>query len=109
MPGAEPHRTIAHFDLDCFFVSVECLKNRSLVGKPIAVGGNGDRGVVVSCSYEARKFGVRAAMPARQARTLCPELIFVHGDIDDYSKYSRLVTEIIAEEVPLFEKSSIDE
>jgi DNA polymerase-4 len=102
-------RTIAHFDLDCFFVSVECLKNKSLLGKPIAVGGNGDRGVVVSCSYEARKFGVRSAMPARQARQLCPELIFVHGDVDSYSQYSREVTQIIADEVPSFEKSSIDE
>lgn len=107
--STDRQRTIAHFDLDCFFVSVECLKNKSLVGKPIAVGGNGDRGVVVSCSYEARKFGVRAAMPARQARELCPELIFVHGDMDDYAYFSRKVTDIIASEVPLFEKSSIDE
>lgn len=103
------NRTIAHFDLDCFFVSVECLKNKRLLGKPIAVGGNGDRGVVVSCSYEARKFGVRSAMPGKLAKRLCPELIFVRGDMDSYSKFSREVTEIIADEVPLFEKSSIDE
>lgn len=103
------HRTIAHFDLDCFFVSVECLKNKSLLGKPIAVGGSSDRGVITSCSYEARKFGVKSAMPARQAKKLCPELIIVSGDMDSYSKFSREVTEIIADEVPLFEKSSIDE
>ena len=103
------NRTIAHFDLDCFFVSVECLKNKKLLGKPIAVGGDGDRGVVVSCSYEARKFGVRSAMPGKLAKRLCPELIFVSGDMDSYSKFSREVTEIIADEVPLFEKSSIDE
>jgi DNA polymerase-4 len=103
------NRTIAHFDLDCFYVSVECLKNRKLIGKPIAVGGNGERGVVVSCSYEARKFGVKSAMPGKLAKRLCPELIFVSGDMDSYSKFSREVTEIIAEEVPLFEKSSIDE
>ena len=103
------NRTIAHFDLDSFFVSVECLKNNKLIGKPIAVGGNSERGVVVSCSYEARKFGVRAAMPGKLAKRLCPELIFVSGDMDSYSKFSREVTEIIAEEVPMFEKSSIDE
>lgn len=103
------NRTIAHFDLDSFYVSVECLKNRALIGKPIAVGGSADRGVVVSCSYEARKFGVKAAMPGKLAKRLCPELIFVRGDMDSYSKFSREVTEIIADEVPLFEKSSIDE
>jgi DNA polymerase-4 len=103
------NRTIAHFDLDCFFVSVECLKNSRLIGKPIAVGGNGERGVVVSCSYEARRFGVRSAMPGKLAKRLCPELIFVSGDMDSYSKFSREVTEIIAGEVPMFEKSSIDE
>jgi DNA polymerase-4 len=103
------NRTIAHFDLDSFFVSVECLKNRSLIGKPIAVGGHSERGVIASCSYEARKFGVKSAMPVRLARRLCPELIIVSGDMDSYSQFSREVTEIIAERVPVFEKSSIDE
>jgi len=103
------NRTIAHFDLDSFYVSVECLKNKALIGKPIAVGGSADRGVVVSCSYEARKFGVKAAMPGKLARRLCPEIIFVRGDMDSYSRFSREVTEIIADEVPFFEKSSIDE
>ena len=102
-------RTIAHFDLDSFFVSVECLKNKSLTGKPIAVGGHGDRGVITSCSYEARKFGVTSAMPAKLARRLCPELIIVKGDMDSYLQFSRYVTALIAESVPLFEKASIDE
>jgi DNA polymerase-4 len=106
-----PHskRNIAHFDLDSFFVSVECLKNSKLKGRPIAVGGHSDRGVIASCSYEARKFGVRSAMPVRLAKRLCPELLLVRGDMDTYSMYSRMVTDIISEDVPLFEKSSIDE
>ena len=102
-------RHIAHFDLDAFFVSVECLKNSSLKGKPLLVGGSGDRGVVAACSYEARKFGIHSAMPIKLARRLCPEAIIIRGDMESYSKYSRLVTEIIQENVPLFEKASIDE
>ena len=103
------HRNIAHFDLDSFFVSVECLKNSALKGRPIAVGGSSDRGVIASCSYEARQFGVHSAMPVKIARRLCPDLYLVRGDGDSYSKYSRLVTDIIADSVPRFEKSSIDE
>lgn len=102
-------RHIAHFDLDSFFVSVECLKNSALKGKPVAVGGHSDRGVIASCSYEARKFGVHSAMPVRLAKRLCPELQIVKGDMDSYSKFSNLVTEIISSETPLFEKTSIDE
>jgi DNA polymerase IV len=102
-------RHIAHFDLDAFFVSVECLKNSRLKGKPLLVGGSGDRGVVAACSYEARKFGIHSAMPMKLARRLCPEAIIIRGDMESYSKYSRLVTEIMQENVPLFEKSSIDE
>lgn len=109
MISATQHKNIAHLDLDSFFVSVECLKNSSLKNKPIAVGGHSDRGVVASCSYEARKFGVKSAMPVRLAKRLCPELLIVRGDMDSYSKYSRLVTDIVADKVPLFEKSSIDE
>lgn len=109
MPTNADHRTIAHFDLDSFFVSVERRKNPSLCGKPIAVGGHSDRGVIASCSYEARKFGVKSAMPTRVAKRLCPELIIVRGDMDSYCEYSRLVTDIISDHVPLFEKSSIDE
>ena len=87
-------RTIVHCDLDAFFVSVERLLNSELVGKPVLIGGNSDRGVVASCSYEARKFGVHSAMPMRLARQLCPEAILVRGDHDLYSKYSNIVTEI---------------
>jgi DNA polymerase-4 len=103
------YRHIAHFDLDAFFVSVECLKNSRLKGKPLLVGGSGDRGVVTCCSYEARKFGIHSAMPMRFARRLCPEAVIIRGDMESYSKYSGLVTEIIRDNVPLFEKASIDE
>lgn len=102
-------RAIAHFDLDSFYVSVERKYNRAYIGRPIAVGGQSDRGVIASCSYEARKFGVRSAMPVRLARRLCPELQVIKGDMERYANESRIVTEIIAENVPLFEKSSIDE
>src|SRR5690606_14303786 len=81
-------RTIVHFDLDTFFVSVERLINSSLNGKPVLIGGTSDRGVVASCSYEARQFGVHSAMPMRLAKQLCPEAIVVRGDYDQYSKYS---------------------
>jgi DNA polymerase-4 len=96
-------------DLDSFFVSVERLYDSRLNGKPILIGGSGDRGVVASCSYEARKFGVHSAMPMRTARQLCPEALIIRGDFEKYSQKSNEITEIIREEVPLFEKSSIDE
>lgn len=99
---------IAHFDLDSFFVSVEVLHNPSLKGKPVAVGG-GERGVVAACSYEARKFGIHSAMPMRRALQLCPQLIVTNASRHQYSYYSRWVTNLIAEKVPLFEKASIDE
>jgi DNA polymerase-4 len=102
-------RTILHMDLDSFFVSVERLKDPSLLGKPVIVGGVGARGVVSSCSYEARKFGVHSAMAGGQAHRLCPHGIFLPGDAASYSKYSRMVTQIIADSAPLFEKASIDE
>ncbi|HTI12533.1 MAG TPA: DNA polymerase IV [Puia sp.] len=105
----QPHRHIAHFDLDAFFVSVECLKDSRLKGKPLIVGGSGDRGVVAACSYEARKFGIHSAMPIRLARRLCPEVLIIRGDMESYSKYSHLVTEIMQDNTPLFEKASIDE
>jgi DNA polymerase IV len=103
------NRSIVHFDLDAFYVHVEYLHNARLRGRPIAVGGHSDRGVIASCSYEARRFGVHSAMPTRLAKQLCPELILIRGDMDSYSRYSNLVTEIIRSEVPVFEKSSIDE
>ncbi|TAM95633.1 MAG: DNA polymerase IV [Chitinophagaceae bacterium] len=100
---------IVHLDLDTFFVSVERLHHRDLMGKPVLVGGFSDRAVVASCSYEARKFGVHSAMPMRLARQLCPEAIVVRGDHDEYSRFSRMVTEIIEERTPVVEKASIDE
>ena len=106
---AEPQRHIAHFDLDAFFVSVECLQNPALKGKPLLVGGTSDRGVVAACSYEARKYGIQSAMPMKQAMKLCPQAIVVKGTRHLYGHYSRMVTDIIAEKVPVFQKASIDE
>ena len=105
------NRAILHLDLDAFFVSVERLRNDALRRKPLIIGGDprSSRGVVACCSYEARAFGVHAAMPLRLARRLCPEAIVLRGDMEAYSNYSKLVTEIIEEEAPLFEKASIDE
>jgi len=104
-----PERQIVHMDMDTFFVSVERLKNPKLVGMPVLVGGFSDRAVVASCSYETRKFGVHSAMPMKLARQLCPEAIVVKGDMDSYSDYSKMVTQVIADKAPVFEKTSIDE
>jgi len=104
-----PQRYIAHFDLDSFFVSVEMLQDPSLLGKAVVVGGSRDRGVVTTCSYEARKFGVRSAMPMRKAMELCPQAIIVKSSYGLYAKYSAWVTEIISASAPLYEKASIDE
>lgn len=101
-------RAIVHMDMDTFFVSCERLQNRELKEIPLIIGG-GDRGVVASCSYEARKFGVRSAMPIRMALRLCPDAKVVKGDYELYSKLSHLVTEVIQERVPIVEKASIDE
>lgn len=102
-------RQIVHIDLDSFFVSVERLKDPSLNGKAVIIGGTTDRGVVASCSYETREFGVRSAMPIKQARQLCPHAIIIGGSYGEYSSASKRVTDIIRGEVPLFEKTSIDE
>lgn len=102
-------RTIVHLDLDTFFVSVERLLNSALNGKPILIGSLSDRGVVASCSYEARQFGVHSAMPMKLALNLCRDATVIRGDMDLYTKYSRLVTDIIADKAPLYEKASIDE
>ena len=102
-------RTVLHLDLDTFFVSVERLINPALERRPVIVGGMGDRGVVSTCSYEARRFGVHSAQPMRLAKQLCPQAVFIGGDMELYSRYSRLVTEIIADRAPVFEKTSIDE
>jgi DNA polymerase-4 len=104
-----PFRTIAHFDLDAFFVEVEILNRPELRGKPLIVGGSRERGVVTTCSYEARRFGVHSAMPMSRAVQLCPQAIILPGSRGEYSKFSRWVTEIIAAKAPLFEKASIDE
>ena len=101
-------RAIAHMDLDTFFVSCERLQESKLNGIPVIIGG-GDRGVVASCSYEARYFGVRSAMPIKMAMRLCPEAKVIRGDYERYSKLSKEVTEIIQEKVPVLEKASIDE
>lgn len=103
------NRSIMHIDLDSFFVSVERLINPALAGKPVLVGGSGDRGVVASCSYEAREFGIHSAMPMRMARQLCPDAVVVRGDFGEYGKYSDIITEIVKEDVPVYEKTSIDE
>lgn len=102
-------QTISHLDLDTFFVSVERLLDSKLVGRPVLIGGVTDRGVVASCSYEARTFGIHSAMPMRMARQLCPEAVVIRGNAATYTKYSRLVTDIIRDRVPLFEKASVDE
>ena len=105
---ADPHPYIAHYDLDSFFVSVEIRNNPALKGKPVLVGGY-DRGVVAACSYEARKFGIHSAMPMKKALQLCPQAIVTNHSRDQYSHFSRWVTDIIADRVPAFEKASIDE
>ncbi|MDC3252655.1 DNA polymerase IV [Crocinitomicaceae bacterium] len=102
-------KSIMHLDLDTFFVSCERLIDSRLNGRPVLIGGVSDRGVVASCSYEARRFGIHSAMPMRMAKQLCPEAIVLRGNSGTYTKFSKLVTEIIKEEVPLYEKSSIDE
>lgn len=103
------NRSIVHMDLDTFFVSCERRLDSRLKGKPILIGGTSDRGVVASCSYEARKFGVHSAMPMRMAKQLCPEAIVLRGNSGIYTKFSNEVTDIIKESVPTYEKSSVDE
>lgn len=102
-------RNVVHLDLDTFFVSVERLVNSKLEGKPVIIGGTSDRGVVSSCSYEARTYGVHSAMPMKMARLLCSDAVVIRGDMELYSKYSHLVTDIVAGQSPLYEKASVDE
>ena len=102
-------KTILHLDLDTFFVSVERKLDSRLKHRPILVGGLSDRGVVAACSYETRGYGVHSGMPMRMARELCPEAVVIRGNAGTYSRHSDEVTEIIQEQVPLFEKASIDE
>lgn len=100
---------IIHMDQDAFFVSVEVRKDPKLAGKAVIIGGTSERGVAASCSYEARKYGVHSAIPSKMAKQLCPDAIFIRGNMDAYSKASLEITDIIRERVPLFEKASIDE
>lgn len=101
--------TIFHLDIDSFFVSAERLQAPSLRGRPVAVGGDGPRGVIASASYEARKFGVRSAMPTARALKACPELILVPPNFSLYSELSRQVFDVVARFTPVFEAASIDE
>jgi DNA polymerase-4 len=101
-------RAIVHLDMNTFFVSCERITNSQLEGIPLIIGG-GDRGVVASCSYEARRFGVRSAMPINMALKLCPQAKVMKGDMELYSKFSHTITEIIQEKAPVVEKASIDE
>lgn len=101
-------RAIVHIDMNTFFVSCERLTNSALNGIPLIIGG-GERGVVASCSYEARKFGVRSAMPIAMALRLCPQAKVMKGDMELYSQFSHTITEIIQENAPIVEKASIDE
>lgn len=98
-----------HIDLDTFFVSVERLTDSSLNGKPVIIGSTSERGVVASCSYEARRYGVHSAMPMKMALNLCSDAIIIRGDMDLYSRYSNMVTDIISGKSPVYEKASIDE
>lgn len=102
-------RSIVHMDLDTFFVSCERLVNPKLNGLPLIIGGTSDRGVVSSCSYEARTFGVRSAMPMKLALRLCPQAKVIKGDMELYSNKSHEVTSIIKDKAPVVEKASIDE
>jgi DNA polymerase-4 len=102
-------RCVLHLDLDAFFVSVERLLDSRLQGKPLVIGGGGERAVVASCSYEARAMGIYAGMPMRLAMRLCPELVLVRGDAGQYGEYSRMVTELMQQSLPLVEKASVDE
>ena len=106
----DKRRTIIHLDLDAFFVAVERLRDPSLIGKPVVVGGNPDgRGVISAASYEARRYGLHSAMPSAKAKKLCPHAIFVHSRHGLYSEYSRKFFRIVSDYTPFIEQTSIDE
>lgn len=109
MESVLPHRKIIHIDMDAFYASVEQLDNPDLRGKPVAVGGKSERGVVAAASYEARKFGVRSAMSGMLARKKCPELIFVKPRFERYTEISKQIRNIFFEYTDLVEPLSLDE
>jgi len=108
-PPVTTNRSIIHLDLDTFFVSVERLRNKRLHGLPLIIGGRSERGVVAACSYEARRFGIQAGMALKLARQLCPDALVIAGDMEQYAYYSNLITSLIQQDAPVFEKASIDE
>jgi DNA polymerase-4 len=107
MPGSERH--IVNVGMDNFFVSIEQLRNTKLIGKPLLIGGSNDRAIVAACSDEARKLGIHTAMPMRVALRLCRYATIIKADFEAYSKFSNTVTEVLKSEVPLMEKSGMDE
>src|SRR5580692_4818503 len=117
MPTSDPqqdvpptaHRKIIHIDMDAFYASVEQRDNPELRGKPVAAGGSAERGVVAAASYEARKFGVRSAMPSVTAKRQCPDLIFVRLRFEVYKAISLQIREIFAEHTAIIEPLSLDE
>src|ERR1700736_5484108 len=104
-----PHRKIIHIDMDAFYASVEQRDDPELRGKPVAVGGSAERGVVAAASYEARKFGVRSAMASVTAKRQCPDLIFVKPRFEVYKEISRHIRTIFAEHTEIIEPLSLDE